>query len=124
MWSAQFDPQRQLLQIEFAQAVPAQEAKDCAERVTLLLADAEKGFALLTDLSQLQQMELTCRPWIDQMMDLLNAKGVRKVVRVIPNPEKDIGFGIMSLFHYRREVRVVTCKDMTEAKAHLPSSGT
>jgi hypothetical protein len=37
------------------------------------------------------------------------------VVRVIPNPQKDIGLNILSLFHYRRRVRIVTCETLEEA---------
>jgi hypothetical protein len=37
------------------------------------------------------------------------------VVRVIPDPQKDIGMQIMSLFHYDRRVRIVTCESLAEA---------
>jgi len=53
------------------------------------------------------------------MMDLCNKKGVETVVRVIPDPHKDIGLNIMSLFHYRRRVRVVTCQTLEEARRVL-----
>jgi hypothetical protein len=49
------------------------------------------------------------------MMDLCNKKGVETVVRVIPDPRKDIGLNILSLFHYRRHVRIVTCATISEA---------
>jgi hypothetical protein len=52
-------------------------------------------------------------------MDACNRAGVQKVVRIIPEPEKDIGFGIMSLFHYRRGVQIVTCESADEAAAIL-----
>jgi hypothetical protein len=41
------------------------------------------------------------------------------VVRVIPDPQKDIGLNILSLFHYRRRVRIVTCKTLAEAMKAL-----
>jgi hypothetical protein len=40
---------------------------------------------------------------------------VELVVRVIPDPTKDIGLNILSVFHYRHRVRVVTCQTMEEA---------
>ena len=52
-------------------------------------------------------------------MDLFDAAGVDTIVRVIPNPRKDIGFSIMSLFHYRHGVHIMTCETMEEAKRIL-----
>jgi hypothetical protein len=40
-------------------------------------------------------------------------------VRVIPDSRKDIGLNIMSLFHYRRGVRIVTCETLAEAHTIL-----
>jgi hypothetical protein len=64
-------------------------------------------------------MDLTCVPYIKRMMDVCNKKGVELVVRVIPDPQKDIGLNILSLFHYRRRVRIVTCQTLAEAKKVL-----
>jgi hypothetical protein len=47
-------------------------------------------------------------------------KGIAKVVRVIPDPGKDIGLSIMSLFHYRRGVSIVTVETLAEAEKNLP----
>jgi predicted choloylglycine hydrolase len=60
-------------------------------------------------------MDLACVPHIKRMMDLCNKKGIEMVVRVIPDPHKDIGLNILSLFHYRRRVHIVTCKTLEEA---------
>jgi len=35
-------------------------------------------------------------------------------LRVIPNPNKDIGMNILSVFHYRNHPRIVTCDNMIE----------
>ena len=40
-------------------------------------------------------------------------------LRIIPDPHKDIGFKILSLFHYRRRVRIVTCATLGEAMKAL-----
>jgi hypothetical protein len=52
-------------------------------------------------------------------MDSCDARGITMVVRIIPDPRKDIGLNIMSLFHYRRGVRFVTCETIEEAQAVL-----
>jgi hypothetical protein len=41
------------------------------------------------------------------------------VVRVIPDPARDIGLQIMSLFHYGHDVRIVTCATLDEAQRAL-----
>ena len=121
MWSANSDPGRQLLELDFSGRVTADEARACSARVQELLPQLSPGFTLLTDLSEVEDMDLSCEPIIDKVMDTLNAHGVHKVVRIVPAPEKDIGFGIMSLFHYSPRVRVVTCETVAEAQSHLPS---
>ena len=48
-------------------------------------------------------------------MKLIDQSGVGMVVRVIPDPKKDIGLNILTIFHYRNQPRFVTCEKMTEA---------
>ena len=60
-------------------------------------------------------------PHIKVNMDLCNRKWISKVVRFIPDPEKDIGFNILSLFHYRRGIPIVTCESLKEAASILAS---
>src|SRR5690349_18238780 len=102
MWSATTDPKRNLLEIRFAEHVGLSEVRLCSQHVQELLGTLQAGFWLLTDLSKLEEMELVCGPVIDQMMDLFSRAGIQKVVRVVPDPQKDIGLGIMALFHYGR----------------------
>lgn len=48
-------------------------------------------------------------------MELLGRHGVSKVARVIPDPGRDIGFNILSIFHYSRSVKIHTCPTREEA---------
>lgn len=122
MWTAAVDRELNLLEIRFSDKVTVTEAEACALRIRALLPDLRPDFTLLTDLSQLGEMDLSCERYIDEMMDQFNRASVRKVVRVVPDPRKDIGLGIMSAFHYSRDVRVVTCEALTEAQEHLPQA--
>jgi hypothetical protein len=54
-------------------------------------------------------------PEVEQVMDLLKSGGIELVVRIIPDPRKDIGLTILSVFHYGRSVRSVTCQNFSEA---------
>jgi hypothetical protein len=115
MFQAEADKPKNLLRVTYAQRVGPEETKRATETVQLLLADLQSGFRLLTDMSGLEEMDVACAPHIRKMMDICNKKGVDVVVRVIPDPHKDIGFNILSLFHYRRRVRIVTCESLKEA---------
>lgn len=55
------------------------------------------------------------RAHIESAMDMCNEKGVAEVVRIIPNPRRDIGMQIMSYFHYGGDVRIMTCESADEA---------
>jgi anti-anti-sigma regulatory factor len=113
------DKAANLLKISFRGRVNAKEMKGHVENVRVALEQMETGFRLLTDLSGLESMELDSMSAIEQTMDLCNRKGISLVVRVIPDPKKDIGLNIMSLFHYRRGVRIVTCETLADAQQAL-----
>ena len=70
---------------------------------------------LLADLTALESMDVGCAPFIEKAMDLCNEKGASIVVRVIPDPHRDIGMQIMSIFHYGSDVQIVTCETLAEA---------
>jgi predicted choloylglycine hydrolase len=115
MFQVEVDKAKNLLKIIYAQHVEPEDTKRVEEKIPTLLPDLRPGFRMLTDLSNLESMDLACVPYIKRMMDLCNKKGVEMVVRVIPDPQKDIGLNILSLFHYRRRVRLVTCETLEEA---------
>ncbi len=115
MFRAEVNKSRNLLKISYSRRVGPEETKRCAEEIRLLSADLTPGFRLLTNLTGLETMDLACVPHIKGIMDLLNKKGVELVVRVIPDPGKDIGLNILSLFHYRRGVQIVTFEKLEEA---------
>jgi hypothetical protein len=120
MFQVETDKAENLLKISYEQHVGPEDTKRVAERIPTLLADLRPGFRLLTDLSRLESMDLACAPFIKRMMDVCNKKGIEMVVRIIPDPHKDIGLNILSLFHYRRRVRIVTCGTLEEAVEALP----
>ena len=113
------DKSMNLLKISFAQHVGPEEAKSSVEKVKALLANWQPGFRLLTDLSGLESMDVACAIHVRRTMEWCNKGGVDKVVRVIPDPRKDIGLNIMSLFHYRHGIPIVTCRTLEEAMTIL-----
>ena len=117
--SIETDPPRRLLTVRYARDVTMEETCSYLGRIETLLADLKPGFRMLTDFSTLASMEAACAPYIEQIMDHCNEHGVSLVVRVIPDPHKDIGFNIMSLFHFSDKVVRVTCNSHDEAAKAL-----
>ena len=119
MIEASIDKAANLLKVTYLGQVEAEEAKRSLGEVQGMVTQMKPGFRLLTDLRSLERMDLGCVPHIEEVMDLCDDKGIVMVVRIIPDPHKDIGLNIMSLFHYRRGVRIVTCKTIEEAQTAL-----
>jgi hypothetical protein len=119
MFEVTVDKSRNLLTVSYAGNVGLEEAKRGKERILALLGELQQGFRMLTDFRELSAMDLECAPLIEQVMDACDDAGIGMVVRIIPDPRKDIGLSIMSLFHYRRGVRFVTCQTFEEAQTAL-----
>jgi hypothetical protein len=103
------------LEIAYGGRVTPDETRACANEVRLALTILEPGFRLIADLTELQAMEMACSPVIAEIMEMCNASGVAEVVRIIPDPTRDIGLQIMSFFHYGPEIRILTCASAAEA---------
>lgn len=77
------------------------------------------GFVLVTDLTGLESMHLDCVPHVTHIMDLCLGAGMAKVIRIIPDPGKDIGLNLLSLVHYRGRIPTLTFRSREEAAAEL-----
>jgi hypothetical protein len=119
MFRVEADPAKKLLIMTFTQRVVPEELAKANAQLPALLDQLPTGFRLLSDLSGLESMDPASLTQIKSSMDVLNQRGVSMVVRVIPDPSKDIGLNILSLFHYHRGIRIVTCATMVEATAAL-----
>jgi hypothetical protein len=115
------DKVRNLICICFHGRVTAAAMKARVVDVEEFVGGLRLGFTVLTDLSDLEAMEVDCVESLTRMMDVFKIRGVDTVVRVIPDPAKDIGFNILSLTHYRGGVKVITCETMAEAQHVLPT---
>lgn len=107
---------RNLIVVRYRGRVSASDVRAVSEEVGSLLPQMRMGFTFLADLSELESMELDCLTGITGIMDACNSAGIGTVVRIVPDPRKDIGLNILSIIHYRRGVRVITCQDSAEAE--------
>jgi anti-anti-sigma regulatory factor len=122
MYSVELDRAQRLLVISAAQHVTAEEAHKTVEELRVLLENVAPGFRVLADFRWLESMDAAAAQHIAAIMDLLSEKNVASVARVMPDPHKDIGFNILSQFHYRPEIRVQTFERLVDALEALMES--
>jgi hypothetical protein len=91
------------------------DAKAFVPELSRCLPELGEGFRAITDISQLEELTPEATPFVKQWMDLCNARGVSKVVRVIPDPVQNFGLTVMSYFHYDKDTSVSTCSSLAEA---------
>src|SRR5205823_14940866 len=82
---------KQLLHLSFIDRVRLAELTQSRDEIVTLLADLTPGFRVLSDLGRLDSIEDNCETEIGKIMELCDQKGVGLVVRMIPDPTKDIG---------------------------------
>jgi hypothetical protein len=110
---------KQLMCFNYSGHVSPDELARVEQEVLALEDDLGPGFRILADLSGLDSMDLDCIKGLGRLMELAEKNGVGLIVRVIPDPSKDIGFNILTIFHYAQQPQIVTCKTMAEAGKHL-----
>ena len=119
MYSIEADRSKRLVVISAAGHVTKEEVKAVAVRLTAILQDFAPGFAALTDFRWLESMDPAGAAHIAEIMDALAAKKVGAVIRVVPDPHKDIGLNILSQFHYGADVRITTFETLADALQEL-----
>ena len=115
MFVVETDTTRQLLVLSVAGKVTADESQETVARVREKVADMVPGFVTLVDFRWLESMATGSAPFIAEIMDMLTAKKVSAVVRVMPDPHRDIGLNILSPFHYGPDVRLMTFETLADA---------
>jgi anti-anti-sigma regulatory factor len=106
---------KQLLYLSFIGTVRPEDFQNAREDVAAQLAGLARGFHYLVDLTDLEFMGLECTSEMGRLMELIGQAGVGLLVRVVPDPSKDIGMNILTIFHYPQHLRIVTCQNLTAA---------
>jgi anti-anti-sigma regulatory factor len=118
MYEVELDQSKRLV-ISALQRVTAEQAKLVAQQTRDLLRDVEPGFRVLADFRSLESMDSAAARHVAEIMNTLAEKGVASVTRVMPDPHKDIGFNILSQFHYGPEIQVATFETLADALQSL-----
>jgi hypothetical protein len=108
------DEKRNIVILEYEGIVDVREAKELYLKLQTLIPKCPRGFKLLADFSLVNNIEKEVLPVIKKIMDLFNQHGISEVIRIIPDPDKDIGFNILSRFHYDKDVKALTCQSLDQ----------
>ena len=119
MFSIEASDAERLVKITWSGKVDSDEMRRCAEEIGVTASKIRPGFRVLVDMTDLQSMDSAGAPYIGSIMDLCVIKQVEHVVRVIPDPHKDIGLNIMSYFRYGSKIRVTICENLVDAMRRL-----
>jgi hypothetical protein len=111
---------RRLLCFSYVGQITPAELTEAQADIKAVVAELPAGFCLLADFSDLESMAPECVPELGRAMELLDHHGVGLIVRVIPDPRKDIGMNILSVFHYPHHPRIITCEKLAQALKKLP----
>ena len=103
------------LHMSYIGRVRASDLRHAHNDVLALLTELPAGFKLLVDLGRLESMDTDCVEVIGKIMEILDRHGLKQVVRVIPDPTKDIGLNNLSRFHHSHNLQITNCKTMSEA---------
>jgi hypothetical protein len=115
VFSVEADRSKRLVVISVAQHVSADEARQAAQQVRQILESVPPGFRMLSDFRWLDSMDPSAAPHIADIMDALSQKEVASIVRVVPDPHKDIGLNILSQFHYDSKIPIATFETLADA---------
>jgi hypothetical protein len=115
MFLATTNQARRLLHLSYIENVTPADLERGYPEVLALLAEFPDGFDMLADLGRLESMDIACEEIIGKTMEMMEQHGLERVVRVIPDPTKDIGLNIIGMFHYSKKIRIVTCETIAQA---------
>jgi hypothetical protein len=115
MFLATTNKVHRLIYISYIEHMTVPELERGYEELKTLVQEFPAGFQLLADLGHMESIDPACMEIIGQTMELFERSGVERVVRVMPDPSKDIGLNIISAFHYSKKTRIVTCEKMADA---------
>lgn len=110
---------QRLLSLTYSGQVSASELADAQAELKATIDELPPDVRVLADLSQLESMNPDCMIELGRAMDLLYQHGVALIVRVIPDPSKDIGLNILTIFHYPNHPRIITCDCLDKALKQL-----
>ena len=119
MYTISVDENENIISIKIEGGFNLEQADKAQNEIALILQKVKRGFTVLTDMSLLHEMSPESFKSISKTMDMFNAYGIARAIRVMPDISKDIGFNIMDMFHYSPDVKIRTFECMDKAREYI-----
>ena len=115
MISCSADESGHILTLSYGRQVGPGDMRKALDVLRALVPRMRPGFTLFSDFTHLEGMDPSCAADLGAAMTLLSEGGMATVVRVVPDPTKDIGLNIISAFHFHHPVKIHTRDNLAEA---------
>lgn len=119
MYLLEIDQTHNRIHLTLSGRIGEPQAKALLGEIQSRINELNPDFHVLCDLTALDEFAHSARPYFRSLMELCNEAGVRKIVRIAPNPLHDFGLTVMSHFHYDHGIPIITCRNLDEALKHL-----
>jgi hypothetical protein len=118
-FSTTIDIARNRARTQFGGRLTGVEMGAAAAELESIVIKLRPGFVLFADFGAVTSMEFDCVPHLTRIMDILRAHGMGAVVRILPARASDIGINLLSMVHYRGEIKTITVETLDEAERVL-----
>jgi hypothetical protein len=108
-----------VLHLSFSDRVQLYHFEELKPRLPAVFRCLRPDFTLLTDLSGVEEIDIACCKPIGELMEQVVDAGVGQVMRVVPDPRKDIGLNILAAFHYPKTLRIKIYNNLNQAMEEL-----
>lgn len=119
MYLFEIDQSHNRMHIILAEHFTRDEARELLGKCIDRIGEVAPDYRILCDLTSLETFEHSAKLIYRRIMDLCNAAGVKKVIRVYADLMQTFGLNIMSAFHYNDTVEIVSTDSFTRARRHL-----
>src|SRR4051812_38852404 len=109
-----YDAKSDAVVVEFEGDVDAPQAARALAALDRLIPKERRGFKLLSDFSAAGVMEPEVENVIRDTMRYFKNRGVKEIVRVLPDPDWDIGFAVMSREVFGPQMKARTVRTRRE----------
>ena len=115
MFLATINKSHRLLHASYICKVTVADLERGYEDLKLLVREFPDGYILFADWGRMESIDPECATIIGQTMELFDQSSMERVVRLFPDPTKDIGLNILGAFHISNQRPFVTCDNMKDA---------
>jgi len=104
-----------LLLLTYVGHIQLEEVARLRGDIKTLMDELTPHVRVLADFTHYESMDVEGVMEMGRMMEMVGQIGTALVVRVIPDPHREPGLNILTVFHYKQRSQVITCRNFAEA---------